>query len=145
MQIRKKWFNQLKKFFSKHFFEYYLASFCWWISSSCENRCTLMYNCALYSSVSLPRLGAVLNKGLGCSKRVWRTVKPNMYIVQWSAWRDSTKFSHRCNPCSLGTKWSQVMSVRLRCYCTVFIPLAVTGYVRNITKVLKRCQKRKME
>ena len=43
MQIRKKWLNQLKNFFNKHFCEYYLASFCWWISSSCENHCTLMH------------------------------------------------------------------------------------------------------
>ncbi len=43
MQIRKKWLNQLKNFFNKRFWEYYLASFCWWISSSCENHCTLMY------------------------------------------------------------------------------------------------------
>ncbi len=42
MQIRKKWLNQLKNFFNKHFKEYYLASFCWWIPSSCENHCTLM-------------------------------------------------------------------------------------------------------
>ena len=42
MQIRKKWLNQLKNFFNKRFREYYLASFCWWISSSCENHCTLM-------------------------------------------------------------------------------------------------------
>ncbi len=42
MQIRKKWLNQLKNFFNKHFWEYYLASFCWWISSSCENHCTLV-------------------------------------------------------------------------------------------------------
>ncbi len=41
MQIRKKWLNQLKNFFNKHFKEYYLASFCWWIPSSCENHCTL--------------------------------------------------------------------------------------------------------
>jgi hypothetical protein len=38
-----------------------------------------MYNCTLYSSVSLPRLGAVLNKRLGCLKRVCRTVTPHMY------------------------------------------------------------------
>ncbi len=31
-----------KTFFNKHFWEYYLASFCWWISSSCENHCTLL-------------------------------------------------------------------------------------------------------
>ncbi len=43
MQIRKKWLNQLKNFFNKHFWEYYLASFCWWISSRCENYCTLLY------------------------------------------------------------------------------------------------------
>jgi hypothetical protein len=30
------------KFFNKHFWEYYLASFCWWISSSCENHCTVV-------------------------------------------------------------------------------------------------------
>ncbi len=42
MQIRKKWLNQMKNFFDKHFWEYYLASFCWWISSSCENHCTLV-------------------------------------------------------------------------------------------------------
>jgi hypothetical protein len=29
MQIRKKWLNQLKNLCSKHFKEYYLASFCW--------------------------------------------------------------------------------------------------------------------
>ncbi len=43
MQIRKKWLNQLKNFFNKHFKEYYLASFCWWIPSSCENHCNLEY------------------------------------------------------------------------------------------------------
>ncbi len=42
MKIRKKWLNQLKNFFNKHFKEYYLASFCWWIPSSCENHCTLI-------------------------------------------------------------------------------------------------------
>jgi hypothetical protein len=42
MQIRKKWLNQLKNFFNKHFKEYYLASFCWWIPSSYENQCTLL-------------------------------------------------------------------------------------------------------
>ncbi len=42
MQIRKKWLYQVKNFFNKHFKEYYLASFCWWISSSCENHCNLM-------------------------------------------------------------------------------------------------------
>ena len=30
---------------NKHFWEYYLASFCWWISSSCENHCTLIHIC----------------------------------------------------------------------------------------------------
>jgi hypothetical protein len=39
MQIRKKWLNQLRNFSYKHFKEYYLAPFCWWIPSSCENRC----------------------------------------------------------------------------------------------------------
>ena len=43
IQIRKKWLNQLKNFYSKHFKEYYLASFCWWISSSYENHCTLVH------------------------------------------------------------------------------------------------------
>ncbi len=38
-----KWLNQLKNFFNKHFKEYYLASFCWWISSSCENHFTLVH------------------------------------------------------------------------------------------------------
>jgi hypothetical protein len=42
MQILKKWLNQLKNFFNKHFKEYYLASFCWWIPSSYEIHCTLM-------------------------------------------------------------------------------------------------------
>jgi hypothetical protein len=42
MQSRKKWLNQLKNFFNKHFKEYYLASFCWWIPSSCENHCNLL-------------------------------------------------------------------------------------------------------
>ncbi len=42
MQIRKKWLNQLKNFLNKHFKEYYLASFCWWIPSSCENHCNLL-------------------------------------------------------------------------------------------------------
>ncbi len=42
MKIRKKMLNQLKNFFNKHFWEYYLASFRWWISSSCEIHCTLM-------------------------------------------------------------------------------------------------------
>ena len=44
MQIRKQWLNQLKNFFNKHFEEYYLASFCWWIPSSCESHCNLLYN-----------------------------------------------------------------------------------------------------
>jgi hypothetical protein len=43
MQIRKKWLNWLKNDFNKHFKEYYLASFCWWIPSSCENHCTLVH------------------------------------------------------------------------------------------------------
>ncbi len=43
MQIRKKWLNQLKDFFNKHFWEYYLSSFYWWISLSCENHCNLMH------------------------------------------------------------------------------------------------------
>ncbi len=42
MQIRKKWLNQLKNFFNKHCKQYYLASFCWWIPSSCENHCNLV-------------------------------------------------------------------------------------------------------
>ncbi len=49
MQIRKKWLNQLNYFFNKHFWESYLASFCWWISSSCENHCTLPYSCSICS------------------------------------------------------------------------------------------------
>ncbi len=47
MQIRKKWLNQLKNFFNKHFKEYYLASFFWWIPSSCENHCNLITTCRL--------------------------------------------------------------------------------------------------
>jgi hypothetical protein len=31
----------IEKLFNKHFWEYYLTSFCWWISSSCENHCIL--------------------------------------------------------------------------------------------------------
>ncbi len=50
MQIRKKWLNQLKNFFSKHFKEYYLAFLCWSIPSSCENHCTLLYMCGLILS-----------------------------------------------------------------------------------------------
>ncbi len=42
MPIRKKWLNQSKNFIKKHFKEYYLASFCWWIPSSCENHWTLV-------------------------------------------------------------------------------------------------------
>jgi len=42
IQIRKKWLNQLKNFFSTHCKEYYFASFCWWIPSSCENLCNLL-------------------------------------------------------------------------------------------------------
>jgi hypothetical protein len=42
MQIRKKWLNQLKNLLNKPFKEYYLASFCWWIPSRCENHCTLL-------------------------------------------------------------------------------------------------------
>jgi hypothetical protein len=44
MQNRKNWLNQLKNFFYKHFKEYYLASFCWLIPSSCENHCNLVWN-----------------------------------------------------------------------------------------------------
>ncbi len=43
MQIHKKWLNQLKNFFNKHFKEYSLESFCWWIPSSCENHCNLIH------------------------------------------------------------------------------------------------------
>ncbi len=43
MQIRKKWLNQLKNFFNKHFKEYYFAFFWRWVPSSCENHCTLIY------------------------------------------------------------------------------------------------------
>ncbi len=53
MQIRKKWLNQMKNFFNKHFWEYYLASFCWWISSSCENHCTLLDTYPLQFTTSL--------------------------------------------------------------------------------------------
>ncbi len=42
MRIRKKWLKQLINFFNKHFKEYYLASFRWWIPSSCENHCNLL-------------------------------------------------------------------------------------------------------
>ncbi len=53
MQIRKKWLNQLKNFINKHFKEYYLASFCWWIPSSCENHCNLEDMCVC---VLMPRI-----------------------------------------------------------------------------------------
>jgi hypothetical protein len=43
MQIHKKWLIQFKNFFNKPLKEYYLASFHWWIPSSCENHCNLMY------------------------------------------------------------------------------------------------------
>ncbi len=56
MQIRKKCLNQLKNFFNKHFWEYYLASFCWWISSSCENHCYLVYS--VYKSQVTPSLSS---------------------------------------------------------------------------------------
>ena len=45
-------FNQLKNFFNKHFKEYYLASFSWWIPSSCENHCSLLYK--VYTKMSIP-------------------------------------------------------------------------------------------
>ncbi len=38
----------MKNFFYKHFKEYYLAPFCWWIPSSCENHCNLMCSLGLY-------------------------------------------------------------------------------------------------
>ncbi len=59
MQIDKKWLNQLKNFFNKHFKEYYLASFCWWIPSSCENHCNLMVTCT-YNVQEAHEKGAVL-------------------------------------------------------------------------------------
>jgi hypothetical protein len=62
MQIRKKWLNQLKNFFNKHFKEYYLASFCWWIPSSCENHCTLVYT---YQGTIVPSLST---GGLVCTR-----------------------------------------------------------------------------
>ncbi len=34
---------QLHSSVHKHFKEYYLASFCWWIPSSCENHCNLVH------------------------------------------------------------------------------------------------------
>ncbi len=63
MQIRKKWLNQLKNFFYKHFWEYYLESFCWWISSSCENHCTILYSPSFteYLSMLLPLSGTLRN------------------------------------------------------------------------------------
>ncbi len=57
MQICKKWLNQLKNFFNKHFKEYYLASSCWWIPSSCENHCTLLNTSCMRSRVGTHRPG----------------------------------------------------------------------------------------
>ncbi len=51
------------------------------------------------TSVSLPCLGAVLNKRHGCSKREW--TNSDTSHAWWSAWRDSTRFSHRTNQYSL--------------------------------------------
>ncbi len=55
MQNCKKWLNQLKNFFNKYFKECYLASFCWWIPSSCENHCNLVRNAA-YNRIQCRKL-----------------------------------------------------------------------------------------
>ncbi len=60
MQIRKKWLKQLKNFFNKHFKEYYLAFFCWWIPSSCENHCTLMQEVAFITGRTLNKEVAII-------------------------------------------------------------------------------------
>ena len=60
MQIRKKWLNQLENFFYKHCKEYYLASFGWWIPSSCENHSNLFLSISwlnLWQEASVERGG----------------------------------------------------------------------------------------
>ncbi len=55
MRIRKKWRMQLKNLFNKHFWEYYLASFCWWIPSSCENHCNLVHKLQSFQPKRTPK------------------------------------------------------------------------------------------
>jgi hypothetical protein len=59
MQILKNWLNQSENFFNKHFKEYYLASFCWWIPSSCENHCNLMNTNSVGSGIGAARCGGL--------------------------------------------------------------------------------------
>ena len=62
MQISKKWLNQSKNFFNKDFKEYYLASFCSWIPSRCENHCSLTCREGLkkkYCSLSITHVSVV--------------------------------------------------------------------------------------
>ncbi len=94
MQIRKKWLNQLKTFFNKHFWEYYLASFCWWILSSCENHCTLIHSQALFqfdqSDLVLPS-SEYYHQGMG---------HPIMkaYGVSIIYYLSLVSFVHACSP-----------------------------------------------
>jgi hypothetical protein len=84
--------------------------------------------------VSLPHLGAVLNKRLGVRKVL---LNSDTSQAQRSTWRGSTKFSTTVT----WTLWKKKLSHKDKHRVEVlFVPLAVTGYVKNITKVLKRCQ-----
>jgi hypothetical protein len=57
--------NQMENFFDKHLKEYYLASFCRWIPSSCENHCNLLDTCSNSSnSNSNSRFVYGIEKGL---------------------------------------------------------------------------------
>jgi hypothetical protein len=64
-KIRKKWLIQMKRLFNIHCKEYYAATFCWWIPSSCENRCNL-YSCVQVNArpkLFLVRVRQTLNRG----------------------------------------------------------------------------------
>ncbi len=70
----------MKNFFNKHFKEYYLASFCWWIPSSCENHCNLLYTVYITGSTE----GFNLVPGDLCENRTTGTIARILVCVKWN-------------------------------------------------------------
>ncbi len=71
------------------------------------------------SSLSLPRLGAVLNKR-------FYVRNGDASPARWPACRDSTNSFHYCNHHSLGVKSSHATSVGLRCYIFIYVKMLIT-------------------
>ncbi len=103
MQNPKKWLNQLKNFFNKRFWEYYLASFCWWISSSCENHCTLVSTYFFWKMASKlnSNLEYLLQPELPSRDRI------SCLFLSISYWKHSTQSSG-----FIGDTWLSVLTDR---------------------------------